>query len=54
MQLVNNGAVEVFRESFLDQPTIWGNIAFYTTFVAINGEVKVDHFFGRDLPPEGC
>jgi hypothetical protein len=26
----------------------------YVTFVTVNGEVKVDHFFGRNLPPEGC
>jgi hypothetical protein len=53
-QLVNDGAVEVFHESFHDNNTIFGDIRLYVTFVAVNGEVKVDHFFGRNLPPEGC
>ena len=53
-QIVNGGAVEIFHESFHDQPTSWGNIGFTTTFVAVDGQVKVDHFFGRDLPDEGC
>ena len=53
-QLVNGGAVQVFHENFHDKPSVWGDIAFYTTFVAVKGEVRVDHFFGRDLPDEGC
>jgi hypothetical protein len=53
-QMVNNGSVTVFHESFHDQPNlVLGNVAFYTTFVAIDGVVKVDHFFGRNLPDEG-
>jgi hypothetical protein len=46
--------VEIFHEAFHDKPTLWGNIALYTTFVVVRGEVHVDHFFGRNLPPEGC
>jgi hypothetical protein len=53
-QLVNDGAVEVFHESFHDNNTVFGDIHLYVTFVTVNGEVKVDHFFGRNLPPEGC
>ena len=51
---IKGGAVEVFHESFHDNNTPWGDIAFYTTFVVVNGEVHVDHTFGRDNPPEGC
>jgi hypothetical protein len=51
----NGGAVvEVFHESFHDKPTVWGDIAFYVTFVSVDGEVRVDRVFGRNLPPEGC
>jgi hypothetical protein len=53
-QLVNNGAVQIFHESFHDKNTVWGDIALYVTFVAVNGQVQVDHFFARNLPPDGC
>jgi hypothetical protein len=53
-QLVNNGTVRVFHESFHDFNSDFGDIFLATTFVAVNGEVLVDHFLGRNLPPEGC
>jgi hypothetical protein len=53
-ELVNNGAVRVFHESFHDLNTDFGDIFLTSTFVAVNGEVVVDHFLGRNLPPEGC
>jgi hypothetical protein len=53
-QLVNNGAVVVFHESFHDLNTDFGDIFFITTFHAVNGEVLVDHTLARNPPPEGC
>jgi hypothetical protein len=52
--LVDNGAVRVFHESFHETNTVFGDIFLSTTFHAVNGEVLVDHFIGRNLPPEGC
>jgi hypothetical protein len=51
--LINNGP-EIFHESFHDKNTVFGDIFFMTTFVAINGEVQVDHTLARNPPPEGC
>jgi hypothetical protein len=53
-QLVNNGAVVTFHESFHDLNTEFGDTFFITTFHAVNGEVLVDHTVERNPPPEGC
>src|SRR5262245_24068444 len=53
-QLVNNGAVQVFHESWHDNKTAFGDLSFHTAFVAVNGEVHVDHTFGRGEVPPGC
>ena len=51
---------EIFHESFHDfgpAPFADGSdvkIHLFTTFVAQDGVLRVDHVFGRDLPPEGC
>jgi hypothetical protein len=58
-QMPRNGTV-VFHESFHDfgpAPFLDGADAYiqaFVTFVAKDGVVRVDHSFGRDLPPEGC
>ena len=58
-QLTRNGT-QVFHESFHDfgpAPFLGGadaHIQFFATFVAKDGVVRVDHSFGRDLPPDGC
>ena len=51
--LIDNGP-EVFHESFHDMSTGIGNIFQVTTFVAVQGEVRVDHNFVRNPPPSGC
>jgi hypothetical protein len=53
-QLVNNGGVVITHESYHEKNTVFGDIRLYTTFVAVDGQVKVDHFFGQNLPPPGC
>jgi hypothetical protein len=49
---------EIFHESFHDfGAAAWdpfAKIQFFVTFVYRDGEVVVEHQFGRDLPPEGC
>lgn len=53
---------EIFHESFHDFGAyaqspfeqIQLKIQFFVTFVYRDGEVVVDHEFGRDLPPEDC
>ena len=49
---------EIFHESFHDfGAAAWDPFAYiqlFTTFVYRDGQVIVDHSFGRDLPPEGC
>jgi hypothetical protein len=47
--LINNGPV-ISHESFHDNNTVFGDIFVVTTFVAVNGDVRVDHFIGRNLP----
>jgi hypothetical protein len=47
--LINNGPV-IYHESFHDSNTVFGDIFVTTTFVAVNGDVRVDHFIGRNLP----
>jgi hypothetical protein len=47
--LINNGPV-ISHESFHDHNTVFGDIFVVTTFVAVNGDVRVDHFIGRNLP----
>jgi hypothetical protein len=51
--LINNGP-KIFHESYHENNTVFGDIFLTTTFVAIDGEVLVDHNLGRNLPPEGC
>jgi hypothetical protein len=51
--LIDNGP-EIFHESFHDNNTVFGDIFLTTTFVAVNGEVRVDHTLARNQPPEGC
>jgi len=51
--LINNGPT-VFHESFHDFNTDFGDIFFSTTFVAVDGEVLVDHNIARNIPPETC
>lgn len=57
---LNRNGTETFHESFHDfgpAPFADGadmHIQLFVTFVAKDGDVKVDHFMGRDLPPEGC
>ena len=43
-------------ESFHDKNTVFGDLRFYTTFVAVDGVVKVDHTrsFPPGQPPPGC
>jgi hypothetical protein len=48
--LINNGPL-IYHESFHDSNTDFGDIFVVTTFVAVNGDVRVDHFIGRNLPP---
>jgi hypothetical protein len=50
--LINNGP-EIFHESFHDKNTFFGDIFFFTTFVAVDGKVRVDHTFVRN-PPSDC
>jgi hypothetical protein len=58
-QLTRNGT-QVFHESFHDfGPAAFlggadAQIQLFVTFVAKDGVVRVDHFFARDLPPDGC
>lgn len=47
--LINNGPT-IYHESFHDNNTVFGDIFVTTTFVAVNGDVRVDHFIGRNLP----
>jgi len=47
--LINNGPL-IYHESFHDSNTAFGDIFVVTTFVAVNGDVRVDHFIGRNLP----
>jgi hypothetical protein len=47
--LIDNGPV-ISHESFHDHNTDFGDIFVVTTFVAVNGDVRVDHFIGRNLP----
>lgn len=47
--LINNGPT-IYHESFHDSNTVFGDIFVVTTFVAVNGDVRVDHFIGRNLP----
>jgi hypothetical protein len=47
--LINNGPL-IYHESFHDSNTVFGDIFVVTTFVAVNGDVRVDHFIGRNLP----
>jgi hypothetical protein len=47
--LINNGPL-ISHESFHDHNTVFGDIFVVTTFVAVNGDVRVDHFIGRNLP----
>src|SRR5215212_6118151 len=49
MHLINNGPL-ISHESFHDSNTVFGDIFVVTTFVAVNGDVRVDHFIGRNLP----
>ena len=51
---INDGEVVVFHESFHDNGTLWGDIAVHEAYVEVNGDVKVERFFGRNLPPDGC
>jgi hypothetical protein len=51
--LINNGP-EIFHESYHEHNTVFGDIFLTTTFGAVEGEVRVDHTLGRNLPPEGC
>jgi hypothetical protein len=48
--LINNGPT-IYHESFHDKNTVFGDIFLTTTLVAIDGDVRVDHFIGRNLPP---
>ena len=50
LHLINNGP-KIYHESFHDSNTVFGDIFVVTTFVAVNGDVRVDHFIGRNLPP---
>jgi hypothetical protein len=47
--LINNGPT-IYHESFHDSNTVFGDIFVVTTFVAVDGVVRVDHFIGRNLP----
>lgn len=53
--MLKDGKLIIFKESFHDfGPAAWdpfAKIQFFTTFFYRDGEVIVDHFFGRDLPP---
>jgi hypothetical protein len=49
--LINNGP-EIFHESFHDNNTFFGDIFFFTTFVAVDGKVRVDHTFVRNPPQD--
>lgn len=49
LHLINNGPT-IYHESFHDSNTVFGDIFVVTTFVAVNGDVRVDHFIGRNLP----
>ena len=51
--LINNGPT-VFHESYRERNTDFGDIFFFTTFVAVHGEVRVDRTFARNPPPPGC
>ncbi len=55
--LLKDGS-SIFHESFHDfGPAAWdpfAKIQLFVTFVYRDGEVAVDHVFGRDLPPDGC
>jgi hypothetical protein len=47
--LINNGPT-IYHESFHDKNTVFGDIFVTITLVAIDGDVRVDHFIGRNLP----
>jgi len=49
LQVAKDGD-EVVHESFHDFGPPFGNLQFFTTFVVVNGEVLIDHNFGRNLP----
>ena len=49
LHLINNGPT-IYHESFHDSNTVFGDIFVVTTFVAVNGDVRVDYFIGRNLP----
>jgi hypothetical protein len=51
--LIDNGP-EVFHESFHDLNTGFGDTFAVTTFVAVDGQVRVDHDLVRNPPPPGC
>ena len=51
---INDEFVVIFHESYRDRNTFYGDISVKETHVDINGEVKVDRFDGRNLPPDGC
>ena len=52
--LINNGpGVTISHESSHDMNTGFGDTFFYTTVVAVDGEVRVDHHFERN-PFPGC
>jgi len=53
---LTNGGVQVFHESFHDSVTPFGDLRLYTTFVAVDGVVKVDYtrVGPSGVPPPGC
>lgn len=57
---MTRGGVVVFHEAFHDfGPAAFRNgedarIQLFVRFTSKDGNVIVDHFFGRDLPPDGC
>lgn len=51
---IQGGRVVVFHESFQDRDTFWGDIQVRETYVEVGGEIKVERFTGKNLPPDGC
>jgi hypothetical protein len=53
LHLIDN-VPQIFHESFHDLNTGFGDTFAVTTFVAVGGEVRVDHDLVRNPPPPGC
>jgi hypothetical protein len=51
---INDERVVIFHESFRDRNTEFGDISVNETSVVVHGDIKVERFVGRNLPPDGC